>query len=209
MNEKQEALDQINRIKASLVDSQKFVPYAPNALIMWGVVTGFLFLFTQNVIVSFGIFSGALFLAFFIGLAAFIEYRMVSKVNQKYEIEVLTQKQKFIESIYIFKSIFTILMTVALAKLEAYNLIYPIWVFTVGFTSFIAGYVLNQKSFTYHGIASALLAGVMVLLVLLIPQGTYDIALSYLFRFSALLLMGGGYIWLGLNMKKEQQRQYV
>ncbi|MCH9812518.1 MAG: hypothetical protein K0U47_01080 [Epsilonproteobacteria bacterium] len=203
MDQKEEAIKQINTIKESLVDSQKFVPYAPNALIMWGIVTGILFLFTQEVIERFGIVSGGLFLAIFISVSAYMESKMIRKINKKYEVEALTRKQKFIESIYIFISIFAILMTAILFKAGAINLIYVVWIFLIGLTSYIAGHILNQKSFTYHGIVSFMIAFGIVYLIYFTHDGLQDSGLSYLFRALGVVIIGGGYIWLGLLMKKE------
>ena len=41
---------------------QKFVPYAPNALIMWGVVMGFLAIFTQSLIEYIGVAASGIYL---------------------------------------------------------------------------------------------------------------------------------------------------
>ena len=201
--EKKEALNQIHQIKESLIDNQKFVPYEPNALIMWGIVTSILFIFAQEVLENFGIVMGCLFLAFFISVAAFIEYHMTKKINKKYEIEVLTRKQKFIESIYMFHSLFGILMTAVLVQAGAMNLIYVIWIFVIGFTSYTAGHIMNQKSFTYHGIVSALLAFGILYLIYFTPNGLQDSGLSILFRILAVIFLGGGFVWLGISMKKE------
>ncbi len=201
--EKKEALKQINQLKESLVDNKKFVPYDPNALIMWGFVTSILFLFAQEILEKFGIVAGALFLASFISVSALIEHNMTKKVNKKYEIEALTKKQKFMESIYMFQSLFAILMTVVLVQAEAMNLIYVIWIFVIGFTSYTAGHIMNQKSFTYHGIVSALIAFGILYLIYFTPNGLQDRGLSILFRALSVIFLGGGFVWLGICMKKE------
>ncbi len=201
--DKEEALKQINQLKESMVDNRKFVPYDPNALIMWGVVTSILFIFTQEILERFGTLMGSLFLASFIALASFIEHNMTKKINKRYEIEALTKKQKFIESIYIFHSLFAILMTAVLVKANAMNLIYVVWIFVIGFTSYTAGHIMNQKSFTYHGIVSALIAFGILYLIYFTPNGLQDIGLSLLFRALSVIFLGGGFIWLGICMKKE------
>jgi hypothetical protein len=189
--------------KEKSLEEKKFVPYEPNALIMWGVVTSILFLFTETMIIRFGVVVGGLFLAVCITGAAISEHHMTKKVNQRLKNEELTKKQKFIEMVYIFHSIFGILMTVALVKAEATNLIYVIWIFLIGFVSFIAGHILNQKSFTYHGIASAMIAFGILYMIYFSPNGLVNSGLSYLFRILSVMIIGGGYIWLGLEMKRE------
>ncbi len=201
--EKKEALKQINQLKESLVDNKKFVPYDPNALIMWGVVTSILFIFAQEVLINFGVVVGCLFLASFISIAAFFEYRMTKKINEKYEIEVLTKKQTFMELIYMFHSLFAILMTAVLVQAEAMNLIYVVWIFVIGFTSYTAGHIMNQKSFTYHGIVSALVAFGILYLIYFTPNGLQNEELSILFRILSVIFLGGGFVWLGIVMKKE------
>ena len=184
---------------------QKFVPYAPNALIMWGIVTGVLSLFTQSLIEYIGVAAGGLFLALFISIAAYLEYHMVKKMRQHGESEVLNKKHKFIENIYIFNTIYGILMTIILVKAGAINLIYVVWIFIMGFISYTSGHILNQKIFTYHGIASAIVAFGVAYLIFFTPNGLQDDALSYLFRVLGFIVIGCGYIWLGLQMKKELQ----
>jgi hypothetical protein len=184
-------------------NEQKYVPYAPNALIMWGVVLGFLALFTQSLIENIGIAAGGLFLAVFIAIAAYLEYHMVRKSKKNNESKELSKKHKFIENIYIFNTLYGILMTVILVKAGSINLIYVVWIFIMGFTSYTAGHILNQKSFTYHGIASAMIAFGIAYLIFFTPNGLQDTELSYLFRVLGFIIIGGGYIWLGLQMKKE------
>ncbi len=185
---------------------QKFVPYAPNALIMWGIVMGFLSLFTQSLIEQIGMAAGGLFLAVFISIAAYLEYHMVRKRRQHGESEVLNKKHKFIENIYIFNTLYGILMTVILVKAGAINLIYVVWIFIMGFISYTSGHILNQKIFTYHGIASAMVAFGVAYLIFFTPNGLQDNGLSYLFRVLGFIVIGGGYVWLGLQMKKESLR---
>lgn len=184
---------------------QKFVPYAPNALIMWGIVMGVLALFTQSLIEYIGVAAGGLFLTLFISIAAYLEYHMVRKIKKHGESDVLNKKHKFIENIYIFNSLYGILMTAILVKAGAINLIYVVWIFIMGFISYTAGHILNQKSFTYHGIASAMVAFGIAYLIFFTPDGLQDIGLSYLFRVLGFIVIGGGYIWLGFQMKKETQ----
>jgi len=182
---------------------EKYVPYAPNALIMWGVVLGFLALLTQSLIEHIGVAAGGLFLAVFIAIAAYLEYHMVLKMKKKSENKELTKKHKFIENIYIFNTLYGILMTTILVKAGAINLIYVVWIFIMGFISYTSGHILNQKSFTYHGIASAMVAFGIAYLIFFSPNGLNDVGLSYLFRVLGFIIIGGGYIWLGLEMKKE------
>lgn len=184
---------------------QKFVPYAPNALIMWGIVMGVLALFTQSLIEHFGVVSGGLFIAVFISFAAYLEYHMVRKMKKHGESAALNAKHKFIENIYIFNSLYGILMTAILVKAGAINLIYVVWIFIMGFISYTAGHILNQKSFTYHGIASAMVAFGVAYLIFFTPNGLQDEGLSYLFRALGFIVIGCGYVWLGYMMKKESQ----
>ena len=182
-------------------DNKEYIPYAPNALIMWGVVTGLLSLFTQSLIEHFGVVAGGLFLAVFISLAAYLEYHMVLKKKRPREDKILSKKHNFIENTYIFNSLFGILMTAILVKAGAINLIYVVWIFIIGFISFTAGHILNQKSFTYHGIASAMVSFGVAYLIFFTPNGLLDEGLSYLFRALGFIVIGGGYVWLGFQMK--------
>jgi len=182
-------------------EDKEYIPYAPNALIMWGVVTGLLSLFTQSLIERFGVVVGGLFLAVFISMAAYLEYHMVLKKKRLRPDKILSKKHNFIENIYIFNSLFGILMTAILVKAGAINLIYVVWIFIIGFISFTAGHILNQKPFTYHGIASAMVAFGVAYLIFFTPNGLLDEGLSYLFRALGFIVIGCGYIWLGLQMK--------
>ncbi len=190
----------------SEVEEKQYIPYEPNTLIVWGVTMAIVFMFTQSVIDSLGLVAGGLFLAICMTFSAMIEHNMTKKATKKRETLLLTKKQNFMESVYIFKSIFAILMTALFVKIDAINLIYVVWIFTIGFTSFIAGHILNQKSFTYHGVASAMIAYGIIYLIYFSPNGMQGEGLSYLFRTLAVITIGGGYIWLGFEMKKELKR---
>ena len=182
---------------------KSYIPYAPNAIIMWGVVTSFLALFTQSLIETFGVVAGGLFLAIFISISAYYQHHMIQRKRRYRMTEALDEKHKFIENTYIFHSLFGILMTAVLVKFGAINLIYVVWIFIIGIISFTAGHILNQKAFTYHGIASAMVSFGIVYLIFFSTNGLTDIGLSYLFRALGFLVIGCGYIWLGFQMKKE------
>ncbi len=118
-----------------------------------------------------GVAAGGLFLSLFIAIAAYLEYHMVLKMKKKNENKELSKKHKFIENIYIFNTLYGILITIILVKAGAINLIYVVWIFIMGFISYTSGHILNQKSFTYHGIASAMVAFGIAYLIFFSPNG--------------------------------------
>jgi hypothetical protein len=93
MSNKEEVLEQLGQIHGALVDEGKFMPYDYRMLIIWGIISGGLFLTTPYVS-SFGLVAMAIYIATTIILGFILETYLTNKINEKYDLEQFTKKQK-------------------------------------------------------------------------------------------------------------------
>lgn len=197
MESKTEVLKQLEDIHSSLVDSEKFMPYNFNAIIMWGVISILLFLFASYMFEQ-SMYLGIAFLIIMLSGGGIVEYFLTKKENIKYDIQNFTKIQKFIETVFTFNVIFGILISIILVQNELVSYIYLIWVFLIGVAGYIVGFTINSKIFLNHGKVSAILS-----LVLFAFSLIFDLTL--LNQAFAIISLGFGYIYLGIKLKKESK----
>ena len=195
MESKEDILKQLDEIHSSLLDSEKFMPYNFNVIIMWGVVSILLFLFASYMFEQ-SIYIGITFLITMLSGGGAVEYFLTKKENKKYDIQNFTKIQKFIEKVFTLNMIFGILISIVLVQNELVSYIYLIWVFLIGVAGYIVGFTINSKIFLKHGTISAIMS-----LVLFAFNILFDF--SMLNQAFAVISLGFGYIYLGIKLKKE------
>ena len=203
MNEKEEVLQHLSDIKSVLVDKDEFFPYNYNALIVWGVIGMIMSLF-MGVIFKDSLLYGAIF-SFVIMTAGFmIEGFLVKKVNEAYDIEDCTKRQKFISIMFIMLAFFSIVLSVLLAKYNLIILAYSVWIFLIGMGSFALGFILNIKIFTlasYLKISAAIL--IMVATLFVGDLGSLDSMFFFFVQGATFVLLGVHPILIARKLKKE------
>jgi hypothetical protein len=195
-NDKQSVLEQVESINSILTQSRKFMPYDYNALILWGIISSILFMFTDIVIINYGVSYGVMFLLVFLVLGFLIESLMIKKENKKFELDQFTEKQKFIEMLFTFASFFSIVLTVVFIQNSLMEYIYTPWIFMIGFIKYIIGFILNDKRFLFMGKIN-----MAVFFLLLICSGFMDILL--LSKYCGVIFLGGSCIYLGIKCKQD------
>lgn len=198
IKEKQSLQEQFNTINSILIESKKFMPYDYNALVLWGVIASFLFLYTDTVINSFSIYHGIGFLVSFIVIGFIIEVFMIKRENKKFELEQLTKKQKFIEMVFSLASLFCIILTFLFIQNNLTQYLYLHWLFVLGFGTYVSGFVLNQKRFSMIGYLN------MIVFILLFGL-SFFIDIFELSKYSGTLFIGGGFIYLGIMGRKDNK----
>ena len=203
MSEKEEALQHLSDIKSVLVDKDSFFPYNYNALIVWGVIAMIMSLF-MGAIFKTSLVYGTLFSFAVIAAGFIIEKFLVKKVNDTYDLEDCTKKQKFIFIMFCMLTFFAIVLSVLLAK---YNLIIPaytVWIFLIGVGDFALGFILNIKIFT---LVSYIKIGVAILIVVatlfIDDLGSLDSMFFFFVQGVTFTLLGVLPILIARKLKKE------
>lgn len=142
LEEKKEALRQISEIKHHLIDKQTFFPYNYNAMYVWSVIA-IVLTFTMVSLYEEGIIFGSLVVFGLVSMGFIAEGVMTKKVNQSYDIEDCTLRQRFIMNNFIMIAVFLIVLSATLASYKLYIPIYLSWLFLVSLGYFAVGYVLN------------------------------------------------------------------
>ena len=197
MKTKDEVLKQLDEIEYSLLDKEKFMPYDYSMLILWGIVSVVLFLFS-GYIFSKSVYYGSVFLTVTIGGAFLVEYLLTKKENRKYRLEALTNLQKFSESVFAFNIALGILFSILLTQYHLISFIYLIWVFLIGVAEYVLGFSINSKLFFKHGKLSVVSSLAFFAINLFYDLG----ALNQIF---AVVMVGFWYIFMGLKLKGESQ----
>jgi fatty acid desaturase len=198
MSEKEQVLEQLDEIESSLVDSQKFMPYNYNILILWGIVSAILFLSFET-IVSFNIYYALLFIFITIVITIFIEQYHTRKENKKYDIDKYTKKQKFIESLYMFSAIISLILTYIFVSNNIASYTYLIWMFMIAFSHHTVGYVLNNKYFSTVAIINlAVVFSIFTISFIF----SIDMFADYI-KYLAVIFSSFGCIYIGYKSKKE------
>ena len=195
MDSTQDVLKQLDDIHSSLVESEKFMPYNYSVVIMWGVASIVMILFTQTLF-EMNIAYGVIFLVSILGLGWIAEYLMTQKENDKYEIDRYTKIQKFTESLFTFNVIFGILLSFILAEYGLVDYIYLVWVFLLTLSGYLAGFVLNSKLFLVHSKYSMVISLILFVLTLFFNITIFN-------QIFALLSLGFGYIYIGIRLKRK------
>ena len=192
---KEEVLKQIDGIQKALIESKKFVPYDSKMLIGWGVIAISLFTFAEPLLrerLMYGIF-------FLVGMIFFgfaIEYLLTKKENRKYDLKHFTKLQKFAELIYGFNVLFGIVLSIVFVKFQLVGYAYLSWVFLLGISGYVLGFVINSKSYLNHGKIS-MIASLILMIINLFQE------ISFVDQLFAIGMIGLGYIYLGMRLKKE------
>ena len=200
---KEEALAHLDAIKSALVDKDAFFPYNYNALIVWGVIATIM-TFVMPPLMKASVLQGTLFSLFMIGTGFVIEAFLTKKVNEAYDIESCTRKQKFIVSTYTLLTIFAIVMSAFLAKQDLIIPIFMLWIFLCGFGDFVVGYVLNIRLFTFAGYLSTGASIVLLVIALFMKDlSTLNSSFFYFAQGVTVALLGVIPIMIALKLKKE------
>lgn len=202
MNEKEEVLQHLSDIKSVLVDKDEFFPYNYNALIVWGVIGMIMSLF-MGVIFKDSLLYGAIF-SFVIMTAGFmIEGFLVKKVNEAYDIEDCTKRQKFISIMFIMLAFFSIVLSVLLAKYNLIILAYSVWIFLIGMGSFALGFILNIKIFTFASYLKMSAAIFIMIATLFVDDlGSLDSMFFFFVQGVTFVLLGVLPILIAIKLKK-------
>ncbi|MBU1659081.1 hypothetical protein KKG72_08530 [bacterium] len=196
---KREAIRQVEEIHNSLLESEKFMPYNFNAVILWGVISIILFVSAQHMF-KLSIVYGTLFLTIILGFGGLFEYFLTKKENKKYDFIKFTKIQKFVETVFRANFIFGILISIVLVLNNLISYIYVIWMFIIGISGFVVGYTISSRLFLLHGKYTVLASLVLFGLTIFLGADHVSFVINQIF---AILFLGIGYIYLGVRLKKE------
>lgn len=162
-NEKAEALLQIKEIKNHLVDKQTFYPYNYHATYVWSIIA---FILTVSIIPLFeqAVWMGMLVPFGLLSIGFMIEGFLTKKVNQSYDIEDCTLRQKFIFKYFLLAGLFLLLSSTILASYHLFSVMYLLWLFIISVGHYMVGFVLNIKRFSQLASFNMLAASLLLLL---------------------------------------------
>ena len=144
MSEKEKVLQQISDIKNHLVDKEIFFPYNYNAFHVWSVITIILTIIIMPAYEK-SIMSGTVVTFVLLGIGFIVEGTLTKKVNRSYDINDCTKKQQFVMKNFLLLSLFGILLSIVLASLQLYSVLFLVWLFLISIGQFAVGFVLNMK----------------------------------------------------------------
>jgi hypothetical protein len=203
MSEKDEALQHLSEIKSVLVDKDAFFPYNYNALIVWGII-GMIMTIFMGVLLKYSILTGSVFSLIMMSVGFMIEGFLVKQVNQKYDIDDCTKRQRFISTMFTMLTIFSIALSALLAKYDLIALAYLVWLFACAIGYFSIGFVLNLSIFTK---SAYLKIAVSVLLLIssyfVTDLGSLNSPFFYLVQSVTFVLLGILPIMIGRKLKEE------
>ncbi|KIM10378.1 MAG: hypothetical protein KU37_10570 [Sulfuricurvum sp. PC08-66] len=195
-----EVQSQINLIKQVVVGKSHYRPYKRSSLMVWGVLSVVLILFPPMVLQHFGLGAMGLFLVVFLGIGIGFEVLTFRRTNKRHEITA-TPTQRFITTFWILGSIFSLLVTVYATKYEHIELIYPMWIFTVGLTNFLIGFFFDSKAKAIGLVSIAAAFGVLIATLFVDGMTAYTFG-----KYTALLFLSGSTIAMGFYMPREEAR---
>ncbi len=203
MHKKEEALEHLSAIKSVLIDKDSFFPYNYNALIIWGLI-GTIMTFTMPYLMKHSIIEGTLFSIAMMSIGFFIEGLLTKRVNENYDIETCTKKQRFIASSFTILATFAIIFSAFFAKQDLIVPLFMIWMFTCGFGHYVVGYVLNIRLFTVMGYISIVTALILFIVsIFMIDLGDINSLFFYICQVITFVVLGILPIWMGRKLKKE------
>jgi len=202
--QKEKVLAHLHEIKSVLIDKDSFFPYNYNALIVWGVIATIM-TFVMPPLMKSSVLQGTLFSLFIMGAGFVIEAFLTKKVNENYDIDNCTRKQRFIASTFTILTIFAITMSAFLAKYDLIVPLFMLWMFLCGFGHFVVGYVLNIRLFTLAGYLS-MAAGIVLLAVgfFMNDPSSLDSGFFYFAQGVSFAVLGVVPILIAMKLKKEQ-----
>lgn len=201
MSDKEEALEHIKEIKSVLADSSKFVPYDGNIFFSWAFVGGIMLYFGPQMF-DLSTLTGVIFLTLGFGIGFSIEGFLVKKVNKLHDIEIYTPIQKNIEYAYSIMAIFAIILTAIFFSAGVKGLIYPTWIFAIGFPGFLGGLAVKCKTFSLVSLLTITVSLLMFIHLAFYIDMINSNSLVEVGKYIAILVLVPSYIYLGLDMKR-------
>jgi len=204
MSEKDEALQHLSEIKSVLVDKDSFFPYNYNALVVWGII-GAIMTLVMPILMKYSVLQGTIFSIVVMGIGFMIESFLTKKVNEDYNIDNCTKKQKFIASTYTMLTFFAIALSALLAKFSLIIPIFALWLFLCGMGNYAVGYVLNIKMFTLVSFLSTSVAVLLLTVAYFIDDlSSIQSMFFYISEGVSFLLLGVAPILIARKLKEEQ-----
>jgi len=147
MSEKEEVLKQISAIKSHLIDKETFFPYNYNACHVWSLIAviltlGMVWMYEQSLAV------GTTIMVVLISIGFIVEHSLTKKVNENYDIDDCTKRQRFIMNNFLMITILMIILSTIFASYKLYSLGLLTWLFSISLGYFSIGFVLNIEHFT-------------------------------------------------------------
>ncbi|CAA6825996.1 MAG: Unknown protein [uncultured Sulfurovum sp.] len=171
MSEKDEVLQQISEIKSHLVDKEAFFPYNYSACHVWSAIAVVLSLSMVSAY-EYSILFGSVMMFVLISIGFMVEGSLTKKVNESYDIDDCTKRQRFIMMTFLMMSLFLILMSSVFASYKLYSLGLISWLFMISLGYFSIGFVLNIQRFSkmaqFNMIAALVLLAIGVYFELLL-----------------------------------------
>lgn len=198
---KENVIAQIELIKEQLVDKDRVFPLSHKALFTWSFVSAFLTLLLPSLKT---IESLLLVLAITFVLGFILDYWFIKESNEKADIVRHTPTQKFIFIIFNMIVIFSSLITIVLFFSKYISLICPMWLSTIGFATYIAGYLSREYIRDYGLIMFCV--GVFLIVGFLVIDTSYSDYIELYGNFSkyiTLVFLSGGYFYLAMRLKNE------
>ena len=203
MNEKEDALQHLSEIKSVLVDKESFFPYNYNALVVWGVIGMVLTMVMPWLMKSF-ILYGTIFSTLMITVGFVIEGFLTKQVNENYDIETCTKKQRFIGTTFTVMSLFAIFLSALLAKYDLIIALFPVWIFACALGDFVVGFVLNIRLFSFVSYLSITVSlGMLAVSYFVEDLGDLNSGVFYLFQGATFALLGLLPIMIGRKLAKD------
>lgn len=155
--DKDEVLRQISEIKSHLVDKETFFPYNYKACYVWSAIAVVLTLGIVS-LYEYSIAVGTLVMFVLISIGFMVEGSLTKRVNEAYDIDDCTKRQRFIMMSFLMISLFLIIISSFFAMQKLYVLILLFWLFLISFGYSIIGYVMNISHFSKLGQANMIVA---------------------------------------------------
>jgi uncharacterized membrane protein (DUF485 family) len=171
MANKEEVLAHLHEIKSALIDKDTFFPYNYNALIIWGVI-GMVMTLGFPYMIGVSMKQGTIFAVVVMLTGFIIESFLTKRVNENFDLESCTKKQRFIATLYAVSVTFAIVLSALFAKYHIMVPIFMIWIFMCGLADFVVGFVLNIKLFTKAGYIHITTALVLLVVSLFVEDIT-------------------------------------
>lgn len=156
-HDKDEVLRQISEIKSHLVDKETFFPYNYKACYVWSAIAVVLTLGIVSVY-EYSMIVGTLVMFVLISIGFVVEGILTKRVNEAYDIDDCTKRQRFIMMSFLMISLFLIIVSYFFAMQKLYVLILLFWLFLISFGYTIIGYVMNLNAFSKLGQSNMLVA---------------------------------------------------
>jgi O-antigen/teichoic acid export membrane protein len=203
MSEKDEALKHLSEIKSALIDKDSFFPYNYNALIVWGVIGMVMTIFIADIYKS-SIMWGTVFSLVMMSIGFVVEGFLTKRVNENYDIEDCTKRQKFIMVMFTSITLFGIAFSAILAQSDLIIPIYLLWIFIIGFGDYAVGFVLNIKLFKFTSTLKMSVAIILLVVSYFMGNlGDLSSAFHYFVQGVTFALLGVVPILMGRKLREE------